>query len=172
MKVYLRALELSDIENLVKWRNNLEITSSLGGNTVYVSKLRENEWIKNAILNDAEDIRLAICLKENDEYIGNVNLTSINWINRSAEYSIMIGEKDHWGKGLGKEATLLILKYAFEELNLNRIYLTVRNDNERARNLYKKIGFTQEGILRESIYKNNKYIDMFMMSILRDEFNE
>lgn len=171
MTVYLRALELSDVEKLVKWRNDLEITSSLGGNTFYVSKLRESEWVKNAILNDNKNIRLAICLKENDEYIGNVNLNSINWINRSAEYSIMIGDKSQWSKGFGKEATLLILKYAFEELNLNRIYLTVRNDNEKALSLYKKTGFTKEGVLRKSIYKNNKFIDMIVMSILREEFN-
>jgi RimJ/RimL family protein N-acetyltransferase len=171
MKVYLRALELSDVEKLVKWRNDLEVTSSLGGNTFFISKFRETEWVKNAILNDDRNIKLAICLKENDEYIGNVNLSAINWINRSAEYSIMIGDKNQWSKGLGKEATLLILKYAFQELNLHRIYLTVRNDNERALSLYRKTGFTKEGVLRKSIYKNNKFIDMVVLSILRDEFN-
>jgi RimJ/RimL family protein N-acetyltransferase len=171
MRVYLRALEISDVDNLIKWRNDLEVTSSLGGNTFFVSSLRETEWIKNATLNDDKNIRLAICLNENDKYIGNVNLTSINWINRSAEFSIMIGDKSQWGKGLGKEATFLILKYAFEEVNLNRIYLTVRNDNEKAKGLYKNVGFTQEGTLRKSIFKNNKYIDMVVMSILKDEFN-
>jgi diamine N-acetyltransferase len=171
MKVYLRALELTDVEALVSWRNNPEITSSLGGNTFFVSMIRETEWIKNTLLNDSKEIRLAICLLENKEHIGNVNLTSINWINRSAEFSIMIGNKNQWGKGLGKEATILILKYGFEELNLNRIYLTVRNDNEKAIRLYREIGFTQEGILRNSIYKNNKYVDVVIMSILRNEFN-
>ena len=171
MKIYLRALELSDVELLVKWRNDEVVTSPLGGNSFYVSSIREIEWIKSAALNDKQNLRLAICLKENCMHIGNVNLTSINWINRSAEYSIMIGARDQWGKGFGKEATILILKYAFEELNLNRIFLTVRNDNEKAINLYKKLGFTQEGILRKSIYKNNKYIDMVVFSILRDEFN-
>lgn len=170
MRIYLRALELSDVEKLIKWRNDLEVTSWLGGNTFFVSKLRENEWVKNAILNDDKDIRLAICLKNNNEYIGNINLTSINWINRSAEYSIMIGDRNQWGKGLGKEATLLILKYAFEELNLNRVYLTVRADNEKAKSLYEKSGFTKEGILRKAIYKNSKFIDLIAMSILRDEF--
>jgi len=171
MRVYLRALELSDVELLVKWRNDYDVTSSLGGNTFYVSHLRETEWIKNATLNDNDNIKLAICCKENDRYIGNVNLSSINWINRTAEYSIMIGEKSLWGKGFGKEATMLIIKYAFEELNLNRIYLTVRDDNNSAINLYKKVGFVQEGILRRSLYKNNKFIDLVIMSILKDEFN-
>lgn len=171
MRVYLRALELSDVELLVKWRNDLDVTSPLGGNTFYVSKLRETEWIRNAILNDNNNLRLAICLIENDRYIGNVILNSINWINRDAEYSIMIGDKSQWGKGIGKEATILMLKYAFEELNLNRIYAFVREDNTKAINLDKKIGFVQEGILRKSIYKNNKYINQILFSILKEEFN-
>lgn len=171
MRVYLRALELSDVELLVKWRNDLDITSPIGGNTFFVSSLRETEWLKKSILNDEKNIRLAICLKENDKYIGNTNLTSINWINRTAEFSIFVGDKNQWGKGFGKEATILMLKYAFEELNLNRIYAFVREDNTKAINLDKKIGFVQEGILRKSIYKNNKYINQILFSILKEEFN-
>jgi RimJ/RimL family protein N-acetyltransferase len=171
MRVYLRALELSDVDQLVKWRNDLAVTTSLGGNTYFVSNLRETEWVKNAILNDDKNIRLAICLKDNDQYIGNVNLTSINWINRSAEFSIMIGEKNQWRKGYGTEATSLILTYAFEEINLHRVYLTVRDDNKSAITLYEQIGFQHEGILRQSIYKNNRYIDLYIFSILKTEFN-
>jgi diamine N-acetyltransferase len=171
MKTFLRALELSDVEKLVKWRNDLEITTPLGGNTFFISKFKEEDWLKKTIINDEKNIKLAICLVENGEHIGNVNLTSINWINRSAEYSIMIGDKDHWGKGYGHEATFLILKYAFEELNLQRIYLTVRSDNIKAFKLYQKIGFQQEGILRKSLFKNNHYIDMHIMSMLKNEFS-
>lgn len=171
MRVYLRALELSDVEYLVKWRNDPEVTSSLGGNTFFVSVYREADWIKNAILNDTVNLRLSICLVENDLHIGIVNLTSISWINRSAEFSIMLGDKSQWGKGLGAEATKLMLKHAFEELNLHRVYLTVRNDNASAIKLYKKAGFKQEGIMRESVFKNNKYVTMNLMSILKNELN-
>jgi RimJ/RimL family protein N-acetyltransferase len=171
MRVYLRALELPDAENLVKWRNDPEVTSSLGGNTFFVSGYREADWIKNAIMNDTVNLRLSICLVENDLHIGNVNLTAISWINRSAEFSIMLGDKSQWGKGLGTEATKLMLKHAFEELNLHRVYLTVRNDNESAMKLYEKAGFKQEGIMRESVFKNNKYVTMNLMSILKNEFN-
>lgn len=172
MKVFLRALELTDVEKLTEWRNNTEITSPLGGNTYFVSSLRETEWLKSVILNDNNNIRLAICLTENNLHIGNINITSINWINRSGEFSIMIGDKNQWSKGLGTEATRMMLRYAFAELNLHRIFLTVRFDNTHAIELYSKVGFKQEGVLRESLYKNNKYIDMILMSILKDEFND
>lgn len=171
MKIYLRALELSDSENLIKWRNDREVTASLGGNTYFFSSYREIEWIKDAINNDKSNVRLSICTEENNVHIGIINLTSINWVNRSAEFSIMLGEKNFWGKGLGTEATLLMLAYGFQELNLNRIYLTVREDNVSAIKLYEKVGFVKEGILRESIFKNNIYINMNLMSILKKEFN-
>lgn len=170
MKVYLRALEMSDLDTLVKWRNDPEITSPLGGNTFYVSKSREEQWLKDALLNDNSNIRLAICIKESNIHIGNVNLTSVNWINRSAEYSIMIGDKNQWGEGYAHEASVLILRHAFYEMNLNRVFLTVREDNQRAIRLYNKIGFVREGVLRESVYKNGKYVNMIIMSLLKDEF--
>jgi RimJ/RimL family protein N-acetyltransferase len=169
-KVYLRALELEDLTQLVKWRNDTNVTELLGGNTFFVSKYRESEWIKSVILNDKNDIRLAICLNENNKHIGNANITAINWINRSGEFSILIGEKDMWGKGYGEEASKLTLKYAFQELNLNRIYLTVKENNVSAIKLYLKIGFVKEGILRENIYKNGVYTNMVMMSLLKSEY--
>lgn len=171
MRVFLRAFEEADVENLVKWRNNTEVTNSLGGTNFFVSSIREKEWIKHSATHDRNDIRLAICLIENSKHIGNINLTTINWINRSAEFSIMIGDRQEWGKGFGKEATFLMLNYAFFELNLNRVYLTVKMDNTRAINLYKKLGFQQEGILRESLYKNGKYNDMIIMSILKGGYH-
>lgn len=172
MRVYLRALELDDVKQLVKWRNDNDITSLLGGNTQFVSSYRESEWLKSILLNDRNDLRLAICLVENQLHIGNVNLTSINWINRTAEFSIFIGEKGFWGKGLASEATRQILEHGFFEMNLNRIYLYVLENNKDAINLYKKTGFVQEGLLRESVFKNKRMNNLILMSILKKEYNE
>ncbi|PKO98502.1 MAG: hypothetical protein CVU13_10110 [Bacteroidetes bacterium HGW-Bacteroidetes-8] len=171
MRIFLRALEETDADSLVLWRNNPEITNSLGGTNYYISKSREIEWIKRVTTNDKHDVRLAICLVENNKHIGNVSLTSINWVNRTAEFSIMIGDKNEWGKEYGKEASILILNYAFYELNLHRIFLTVRIDNEKAKKLYEEIGFNLEGVLKEAIYKNGLYIDMLMMAILKTDYN-
>lgn len=170
--VFLRALEISDAERLVKWRNDSEITNLLGGNTFFVSIYRETEWLKKTMLDDSENLRLAICLNDKSNFIGLVNLTNINWINRNAEFSILIGEKFHWGKGYAKQAALLALNHAFKELNLHTIYLKVRTDNQKALDLYKKLGFVTEGVLRDVLYKNSKYISMIVMSILKNEFDE
>ena len=140
MKVYLRAFELDDYKISTKWRNNRDITNSLGGNYFFVSSEREKKWIENSINNDKNNIRLAICLKENNEYIGNVNLININWINRNAEFSIFIGEKKDWGKGYATESTKLMLNFGFNQRNLHRIYLTVLENNKVAIHIYEKLG--------------------------------
>ena len=170
MSVYLRAFELEDYKISTLWRNNREITSSLGGNYYYVSSEREKKWIENSIYNDKNNIRLAICLKEKNNYIGNVNLNNIDWINRNAEFSIFIGEKNEWGKGYAQEATKLMLNFGFRQRNLNRIYLTVLENNNPAISLYNKIGFKKEGVFREMLFKDNKYYNLIIMSILKNEF--
>lgn len=171
MGIYLRALEEEDYTELYKWRNDFGITDLLGGNRFYVSKLREKKWIEEAILNDKTNLHLAICLKEKNHLLGIVNLTNINHLNKKAEFSIMIGDITQQGKGYGKIAAKLMLKHGFEELNLNRIYLTVLNKNVKAIKLYEAIGFLKEGMLRQEIFKNNEFQDMMIMSILRKEFD-
>ncbi|HHX69035.1 MAG TPA: GNAT family N-acetyltransferase [Gallicola sp.] len=169
-RIYLRAFELEDYKTLTKWRNDRDITKSLGGNYFFVSSEREKKWIENSIFNDEHNLRLAICLNENNEYIGNVNLTNLDWINRNAEFSIFIGEKKYWGKGYATESTKLILDFGFSQRNLYRIYLTVLEDNKSAIHIYNKLGFKTEGVLRKSLFKDNKYHNLIIMSILKEEF--
>ncbi len=171
MGMYLRALELDDYKKIVNWRNDTEITDLLGGNRFYVSSQREKEWVEDAIRNDRNNLHLVIC-NDNKEALGLVNLTNIDYQNKKAEFSIMIGDKKSQGKGIGKQSTILMLKHAFEFLNLNKVWLTVLTSNTIAIKLYEKIGFQNEGILRQEIYKNNKYQDMAIMSILKEEYEK
>jgi RimJ/RimL family protein N-acetyltransferase len=171
MRVYLRAFEIEDYKKSIKWRNDQNIWKSTDDNYFFVSSEREKKWIENAIFNDKNNIRLAICLKENNKYIGNVNLLNIEWINRQAEFSIFIGEKKEWKKGYATEATKLMVAFGFNQRNLNRIYLTVLENNKVAIYLYEKIGFKKEGILREALFKDNKYYNLIIMSILKEEYS-
>jgi len=105
-----------------------------------------------------------------EEYIGIVGLYSINWIARSAELRIIIGNKTYWNKGYGTDATKLAIRYGFDMLNLNKIWLGVNAEHIGAIRAYEKAGFTQEGILRQEIFRNNRYYDAIRMSILRGEY--
>lgn len=170
MSVYLRALEPEDHLSLYEWRNDFNITDLLGGNRFYVSKQREKEWVEAAIKEDKNNLRLAICLTENHCLIGLVNLTNIDHVNKKAEFSIIIGDKNQQGKGYGLFATQLMLKHAYEELNLHKVWLSVLQTNKNAQHIYQKIGFITDGILRQDVFKNNKYQNLIIMSMLKDEY--
>lgn len=92
-RVYLRALEPDDYKTSIKWRNNDEIWNMLGGPKYFVSEAYETKWLEDAIFSSS-NISLAICLKENDKYIGNAYITDIDWINKSAQTASMIGQKN------------------------------------------------------------------------------
>lgn len=99
--------------------------------------------------------------------MGVTSLVGIDYKNRNAECILDIGEKSKWGKGYGTEAMSLLLTYAFLELNLHRLSLRVFSTNEKAIHLYKKIGFVQEGRVKEAVFRNGEWIDSIYMGLLQ-----
>lgn len=138
---------------------------------MYVSEAREKKWIEDTIFHSA-DIKLAVCLTYNNLHIGNVYLTDINYVNRTAESHILIGNKDYWGQGYAREALLQILHYGFEERGLNRVYAHINADNAASLRMHEKCGYTREGILRQAVFKNGRFKDVVVMSILKEELLE
>jgi RimJ/RimL family protein N-acetyltransferase len=108
-------------------------------------------------------------VREPEQFIGVTGLRHIDVRNRHAEFGIAIGEKTAWGSGYGTEATRLIVRYAFETLNFNRIWLHVGEDNERAVRVYEKVGFRTEGRLRQDMFRDGRYWDSLVMAVLRDD---
>lgn len=170
-RVYLRALEPEDYKTSVAWRNDEEIAGMVGGPRYFVSAEREKEWVHDAIFNN-DKLVLAICLKENDKYIGNTMLQEIDWINRSAHVPVLIGDKAEWSKGYATEARMLILKFAFEERGLERIFALVKEDNAGSRKMLEKCGYKVEGTMRRSLYKGGKWHNQLLMAVLREDFEE
>lgn len=168
-RVYLRALEPEDYKTSIKWRKDDEIWGMLGGPKYFVSEAFEKNWVEKTIF-DSKDIKLAICLKENDQYIGNVYMTDINMINRSCHSHILIGEHDFWGKGYAKEALMLAIDYMFNERNIYRIQANVLESNVASLKMHEKCGYKVDGILRNSVYKAGKYHNQYILSLLRDEY--
>jgi RimJ/RimL family protein N-acetyltransferase len=103
-------------------------------------------------------------------HIGNTNLFNASPENRSSELGIMIGEKEYWSRGFGTDALTTLARFGFDEMNLNRIQLTVYSFNERAQAAYRKAGFVEEGRLRQAMYRQGVYHDILVMGLLRDEF--
>lgn len=109
---------------------------------------------------------------ETQKPIGYVGLYDIHTSARKAEFRILIGEKDFWGKGYGAELTELVTYYGFDRLNLNRIYLGYTADNKGAGKAYEKAGYLYEGTFKQDIYRNSQYYDSIKMAILRKDYYE
>lgn len=160
----LRFISSQTLSTLVpKWNSDKDVTKYL-----YRGKLPSNSFSEQ--LSSDIEFEIYTDISSNMHVIGCAGLHQINWISRSAELRILIGETNYWGKGLGKAAIHELLHYAFSTLNLNRIWLGVNEYNIPAYKLYISCGFTEEGRLREEFYKDGKYCDLIRMGILRHEY--
>lgn len=168
--ITLREITADDLIVINKWHNDQELYQFLGGPFRYVNIETDMHWFENYMNNRQKQVRCAICDSAN-QIIGTVNLLNMDYVTRTAEYSILI-ETKHRGKGVGKRATLEILKHAFLNLNLHKVYLYVLEHNIRAIQLYETVGFKTEGKLRDAIFKLGKYENLLIMSILESEFHE
>lgn len=86
------------------------------------------------------------------------------------EVGIFIGDKNYWNKGYGTDAMRILIRFIFEQMNINKIKLNVYEFNPRAVRCYEKCGFKKEGTLRQEIFRDGKYYDQYIMSILREEY--
>lgn len=171
MQFYLRELTFSDVKRINEWRNNRNIIDALGAPFRFISEEVDSAWLNGYLSNRNNCVRLAICKKTGGEIIGACYLLSIDWISKQAEYAVWIGDSGFQGKGAGEFATRAMLNHGFNDLNLHRIYLTVLENNDRAISLYKKVGFSIEGKLREAVFKNGEHLNLLQMSILSREFS-
>ena len=115
-------------------------------------------------------INFLICLLADERPIGEVMLFDLDRANGSAELGIFIGEPDEWGKGYGTDAVNALVDFGFGELRLERIWLNVGTENERARRAYEKAGFVHEGTVRHDRYESGRHTDGHVLAILRDEW--
>jgi RimJ/RimL family protein N-acetyltransferase len=167
--IYLRALDHSDLERTSKWHNDSGLYETLVNPFRYVSRAAEEEWIRRKAAYSQTEIHLAICLTESNQHIGNIHLRSIDWTARIAEVGIFIGEAEHRSNGYGSQAVRLMVRHAFNDLGLLRLYLTVFEDNHRAIRAYQKCGFVVEGRLRKHAFKLGRFKDLIFMGICRDD---
>ena len=166
-RVNLRPIEKEDIPNLERWINDEEVRRNLTA-FLPMNRADEEEWIDSISKRKGMDITLIITVK--DKPIGTIGFHKISLTDRNASLGIGIGEKSYWGKGYGTEAITLILRYAFNTLNLRKICLSVFAFNERAIACYEKCGFKEEGRLKEQRFRDGKYHDEVRMAVFADKW--
>lgn len=172
MKIYLRAFEPGDLSLLNEWHNDEEINSQTLGNKYFVSSFYDRKWLEEKMSNNRDNVYCAICEKTTNKMIGYVSLNDIDYRNRKAVWGgIVIGDKNSRSKGYASDAAFMILKYAFEELGLNKVTGYWLQTNKASLVISQLLGFTKEGILRKDVFKRGEYQDVLVMSMLKEEYN-
>lgn len=137
--------------------------------------LRSQKGLQKSLDEDLENQKsgrhwFAIRTLADDRLIGDIDLEVYNWTSRDAFVGLGIGEREFWGKGYGTDVMKVILLYAFTEINLQRVSLSVFEYNPRAIRCYEKVGFRHEGRQRQFLSREGKRWDLVFMGILREEW--
>ncbi len=165
--IRLRPLEKRDIELKVKWYNDPQVNKTLILNED-LELAKSLEWFDKA---KNDDSRQDFIIETKDgEPIGLTGLLGIDRVHGTAECFCVIGEKRFWGKGIGTQVHSLLIQWAFDELNLHKIWALIYTNNPAIIKIIEKLGFKIEGTLREEKYISGKRIDLFRIGVLRNEF--
>jgi RimJ/RimL family protein N-acetyltransferase len=168
--VTLGPIQREYLPRYVEWLNDWEVRRFLAPNLPHPYTLEDEEGWFNRQREEQAARHFAILTRAEGQIIGNCGLHAIDWTNRHATFGIFIGDPSFWSKGYGTDATLTLLRYAFEEANLHRIELEVFAFNPRAIRMYGKCGFKLEGIRKQALFREGAWHDEHIMAVLRDEW--
>jgi RimJ/RimL family protein N-acetyltransferase len=168
-QIKLVPLEKEDLGNSLLWANDMSLNSRML-RVLPVTKADQDSWYQS-VVEDPSKVVFAIKTLKEDKHVGNAGIYHIDWVHRRGQFWILIADRDFRKRGVGEEVTGLMQKYAFDNLNLNKLYLNVSQDNKEAISLYEKLNFRREGIFQEHYFIEGKYVDIITMAILRKNFS-
>ena len=172
LKVRLTGISDSDLGVIEGWFNDVQFLRLYDIVPAVPKQQREVKRLLDSFIDSTEKYIFAVRIRESDEIIGIIGFDEIIWSNSVATLFIGIGDNRNTDRGLGKEALQLLLDFGFNELNFYRIQLFVISYNVVAIHLYESQGFIKEGIFRKFILREGKRYDLFLYSILREEWKE
>lgn len=168
-RLFLKPLSEEELDgNYINWLNDPEVCkyNSHGENTY--TKAMAFDFI-NFIKNDKSKEVYAVYLKENNLHIGNISLQQIDLKNNNAEIAYLFGEKQYWGQGYAFESSEILIKRAFIDLKLHRLYFGTHVDNIAMQRVGEKLGFFKEGLKKDAQFKHGKYSDVVIYAIINKE---
>lgn len=169
-RVYLRPFEKSDAETFARENSN-ETETFMNRGRLPVSPLSMEHWIDEVHRHQPpEEVRFAVCLKENDRCIGEVGLESIDWTNRVAETGSWLFVPEYRGKGYGTEAKFLLLEYAFDRIQMELLYSIVFEPNTRSAAALAKQGYRPAGRIDYADIKDGEYRALLHFDLTRDDW--
>lgn len=169
-KVVLRDYKKEDVKKAHKYMNDYDIIRVLSLDPVFPKSLEQEEKFIMSIKEDGLNYNFAIEDLETKEYIGGCGIKDADAKNRTCSIGVFIGEKNLWGKGYGTDALETLISFIFNELNFEKIKLSVYSFNDRAIKCYTSLGFTVEGTLEREIFREGKYHNIILMAMFREDY--
>jgi len=158
----------SDADALWRWNHDPEVMRWMDAGYPQ-SPDRVRKWLEERPRNDYGDVLFGVEVRDDAKLIGLVRLHGAEPERGIAELDIYLGEKEYWGKGYATDAMRTVCRYGFANMRLHNITLTVVTENEAAHHIYKKVGFVDEGRLRQSFRRDTEWLDHFVMGLLADD---
>jgi RimJ/RimL family protein N-acetyltransferase len=165
--VILRAFERDDAERCYRWMNDPNIVRTLKSRYP-IAFQNEIQWLESAMHGNASERHFAIERKDDRTHIGNASIHEIEWVSRVGVIGLFIGEPTAWNRGFGSDAIRTLVRFAFDEMNLQKLRIHVFDYNDRAKHVLETQGFVQEGRLRREFYRDGTYHDIVIYSTFRD----
>src|SRR5262245_10407550 len=168
--VTLRPLAATDVDDMMTWVNDPDIIGNFSTFSGH-GFTRDEELVYIERMHRSESDRVfAIERAADGEYLGNVGIHQIHWPSRVGRLSCIIGSRAEMGKGYGSAAISQVLDWAFGEARLHKVWLMCFRENTRAQGIYRRIGFIEEGTLREEYFHRGAWHDMVRMGLLDREW--
>jgi [ribosomal protein S5]-alanine N-acetyltransferase len=169
-RIHLREVRLSDVnERYYRWMNDPEVNRYLETRFVPQSLESIGEFVRH-MTGKSDEPFFAICTNEGSEHIGNIKIGPINFRHRSADISLLIGEKSFWGKGYASEAISLVTKFGFEVINLNKLEAGCYEENEGSARAFEKCGYIREGLLRGHLLLNGRETNCVRLGLRASDY--
>lgn len=169
-RIRLTAPHPDDVYTWQRWYENSEFARLFDSRAAYPRSVTRLQALMDSLLKPTDSYPFAIRRHDDDAMIGFADIDDVQWANGTAWVSIAIGDPINRGLGYGTEAMRLLIGYAFRELSLHRLQLTVFSYNEPAIRLYEKLGFVREGVYREALHRDGQRHDMLLYGLLRREW--
>lgn len=171
--VGLRKIEKADLDLLKEWRNRDQFRKHFREYRELNSD-DQLKWYERFVMNDPGTLMFAVVDRKSGEMVGACGLCYINWVQRNADLSLYIGKDDIYidtgEDGFAWDAMTVLFRYAFEELNLHKIWTEIYVIDERKKKLFDSFGMNQDAVLRDNYFYQGAYINSYIYSMLQTEF--
>lgn len=168
----LTAVEESDLKQLMDWRNNVDFRKNFREYRE-LNMAMQKKWFQDKVMNDPTTAMFSIRRLSDNELLGCCGFVYINWVHRHADLSLYVGWNDAYidEQGYALDSLKVLLRYGFYELNLNKIWTEIYEFDDKKNSLYNKLGFQQDGLLRQNYFFDGRWWNSRILSLLASEYS-